>query len=234
MVAILKRELSSYFNSAIAYIFMAVFFAFSGLFFLFTCLFSNTSSLAGVFANMLTVIALTIPIITMKSFSEEKRQKTDQALLTSPTSLFEIVVGKFLGAFVLFAICCCIFPIYGLVVSIFTTPYWVVILCTTFGFLLMGGAFIAINVFISSLTEMQVISAIVGMGTGLAITLLGGIYQSIEIGWIAALLKSISFAVHYEDFTNGLLDLSGVVFFLSVIALFLFFTIRIFERKRWS
>ena len=98
----------------------------------------------------------------------------------------------------------------------------------------MGGAFIAINVFISSLTEMQVISAIVGMGTGLAITLLGGIYQSIEIGWIADLLKSISFAVHYEDFTNGLLDLSGVVFFLSVISLFLFFTIRMFERKRWS
>ena len=81
---------------------------------------------------------------------------------------------------------------------------------------------------------MQVISAIVGMGIGLAITLLGGIHQSIEIDWIANFLKSISFAVHYEDFTNGLLDLSGVVFFLSVIALFLFFTIRIFERKRWS
>lgn len=84
MGAIFKRELSSYFNSAIAYIVMAVFFGFSGFFFLVTCFLSNSSSLSYVFSNMFFIIVFLTPIIAMKSFSEEKRQKTDQALFTSP------------------------------------------------------------------------------------------------------------------------------------------------------
>lgn len=234
MGAILKRELSSYFNSAIAYLVMAIFFAFSGLFFLFDCLLNNSSSLSYVFSDMFLIIALVIPIMTMKSFSEEKRQRTDQALLTSPASLFDIVMGKFLGAFILYAICCCIFIIYALVICIFTTPDWPVIICTTIGLLLVGGAIIAVDIFISALTETQVISAIVGMAFGIVMYLLSGISSAIEVEWIANTLNSVSFVENYSNFTYGILDLSGIVFFISTIALFIFFTIRIFERKRWS
>ena len=127
MVAILKRELSSYFNSAVAYVVMAVYFLFSGLFFSMICIENDTSSLSYVFGNMFIIILFIIPIITMKSFSEEKRQRTDQALLTSPTSLFEIVMGKFLGALILFAICSLIFVVYALVISFFTSPDWAVV-----------------------------------------------------------------------------------------------------------
>ena len=234
MKAIFKRELSSYFNSAVAYIVMAIFFGFAGLFFVFTCFFGNTASLSPTFNNMFIIIVFLTPIIAMKSFSEEKRQRTDQALLTSPASLFEIVMGKFLGAFILYAICCLIFFVYGLVIMMFTTPDWAVILCTTIGLLLMGGALIAIDIFVSALTESQVIAAIVGMAVGLITYMMGTIVSMIDVEWIASALTAISFTNYYSNFTYGILDPTGIVFFLSVIALFVFLTIRVFEKKRWS
>lgn len=235
MGAIFKRELSSYFNSAIAYIVMAVFFGFAGLFFTVTCFLSNTSSLSYVFSNMFIIIVYLTPIIAMKSFSEEKRQKTDQALLTSPASLFEIVLGKFLGAFALYAICCVIFFVFGAVIQMFTPANWAVIICTTIGILLLGGALIAIDIFISALTESQVIAAIVGIAVGFIIYMMSNFVSMLSsVEWLSAALNAISFTNYYQNFTYGILDLRDVVFFLSVIALFLFFTIRVFERKRWS
>jgi ABC-2 type transport system permease protein len=234
MRAILKRELSSYFNSAIAYIVMAMFFGFSGYFFVGTCFVGNTSSLSPAFSNIFVIIVFLTPIIAMKTFSEEKRQHTDQALFTSPASLPRIVLGKFLGAFILYAVCCMIFVVYALIISIFTTPDWAVILCTIIGLLLLGGALIAIDVFISALTESQVIAAVVGMAVGLVAYMMSSIVSMIEVEWISNALSAIAFTNYYSTFTYGILDPSGIVFFLSVTALFLFFTVRVFERKRWS
>ena len=234
MKAILKRELSSYFNSAIAYVVMAMFFAFSGWFFVGTCFVSNSSSLSPTFSNIFVIIVFITPIISMKTLSEEKRQRTDQALLTSPSSLFDIVMGKFLGAFILYALCCMIFFVYGLVITIFTPADWAVIICTNIGLMLLGGALIAIDVFISALTESQLIAAIVGLAVGLLTYMLSSISSMINIDWVTSVLNSISFTAYYSNFTYGMLDLSGIVFFLSVIALFIFFTIRVFEKKRWS
>ena len=152
MSAIIKRELSSYFNSAIGYIVLAVFYFFSGLFFYMYCLLSNTTSMSYVFLSMLMVVMLVIPIITMKSFSEERKQKTDQALLTAPISLTEMVLGKFFGAFLLYCICNAIYVLYAVILSFYATPDWAVFLTTMLGMLLMGGALIAIYLFISALT----------------------------------------------------------------------------------
>lgn len=234
MVAILKRELSSYFNSAVAYVVMAVYFLFSGLFFSMICIENDTSSLSYVFGNMFIIILFIIPIITMKSFSEEKRQRTDQALLTSPTSLFEIVMGKFLGAFILFAICSLIFVVYALVISFFTSPDWAVVLCTVLGLLLLGSALIAIDIFISVLTESMIISAVAGMGVGLLIYMLSNLSSNITVDWIATIVNKIDFLTYYTNFTYGMLNLTDIVFFLSVTGLFLFFTARVLEKRRWS
>ena len=234
MGAILKRELGSFFNSAIAYIVMAVYFGFSGYFFVGTCFYNNTKSLSYTFSNMFFIIVFIIPIITMKSFSEEKKQRTDQALLTSPARLFDIVMGKFLGAFVLYLLCSLIFVVYGLIISIFTAPDWAVIFCNLVGVLLMGAALIAIDIFISALTESQVVAAVVGMAVGLIVYLMSTIISMIDIEWLKNALTAISFTNYYSPFTYGILDLGSIVFFLSVIALFVFFTIRVFERKRWS
>lgn len=234
MGAIFKRELSSFFNSATAYIIMAVFFGFSGYFFVGTCFINNTSNLAYTFSNTLIIVIFLIPIITMKSFSEEKRQRTDQALLTAPASLFEIVMGKFLGAFTLYGICCVMFLVYGLIITIFVVPDWTVILSMTLGFLLFGGALIAINIFISALTESQVIAAICGMAVGLVVYLFNTIISMVQVEWIATILNKLSFINYFSNYAYGLLDFSGIVYFISVIALFLFLTIRVFEKRRWS
>ena len=234
MVAILKRELSSYFNSAVAYVVMEVYFLFSGLFFSMICIENDTSSLSYVFGNMFIIILFIIPIITMKSFSEEKRQRTYQALLTSPTSLFEIVMGKFLGALILFAICSLIFVVYALVISFFTSPDWAVVLCTVLGLLLLGSALIAIDIFISVLTESMIISAVAGMGVGLLIYMLSNLSSNITVDWIATIVKKIDFLTYYTNFTYGMLNLTDIIFFLSVTGLFLFFTARVLEKRRWS
>ena len=234
MSAIIKRELSSYFNSAIGYIVLAVFTFFSGLFFYMYCLLSNTTSMSYVFLSMLMIVMLVIPIITMKSFSEERKQKTDQALLTAPISLTEMVVGKFLGAFLLYCICNSVYLIYIFILAYYASPDWAVFLTTMLGMLLMGGALIAIDLFISALTESQVIAAVISIGVGLLIYMLDSLSNLISAEWFTAFLHNISFDAHFTNFINGIINITTVVFFLSVIAFFLFLCVRVFEKRRWS
>ena len=234
MTAIIKRELSSYFNSAIGYIVLAVFTFFSGLFFYMYCLLSNTTSMSYVFLSMLMIVMLVIPIITMRSFSEERKQKTDQALLTAPISLTEMVLGKFLGAFLLYCICNAVYIIYILIIACYASPDWAVFLTTMLGMLLMGGALIAIDLFISALTESQVIAAVISIGVGLLIYMLDSLSNLISAEWFTAILHNLSFDAHFTNFINGIISLTSVVFFLSVIAIFLFLCVRVFEKRRWS
>lgn len=234
MSAIFKRELSSYFNSVIGYLVLAVFYFFSGLFFYIYCLMYDNSSLSNVFSSMLLVNVFLIPLVTMKSFSEEKRRKTDQALFTAPVSLFEIVFGKFLAAFVLYAMCNMIFLLYAVFIALFTTPDWVVILTTVLGMLLMGAALIAIDLFISALTESQAIAAVFAIGAGLLIYMTDSLASLISIDFFKNILYGISFNQHFYAFTSGIITLSGVVFFLSVTGGFLFLCMRVFEKRRWS
>lgn len=234
MTAIYKREMAGYFHSAIAYVVLAVYYFFSGMFFYLYCFYNNSASLAYVFANMFYIVMFIIPVLTMKTFSEEKRQKTDQALLTSPVSLTEIVLGKFLGALTIYAMCCAIFLVYGVVISFFAQPQWSVVLCTLLGILLLGAAMIAVNIFISSLTESMVVAAVVGMAVGLVIDTFGYLISLIPVDWITAVLEKINFLNYYTNFTYGILSIVDVVFYLSVTGLFLFFTVRVLERRRWS
>ena len=234
MSAVYKRELSGYFNSAIAYVVLAVYFFFSGFFFYLYCFVGDSTSLSYVFANMFYIIMFIIPVLTMKTFSEEKRQKTDQALLTSPASLTEIVLGKFFGALTIYAMCCCIFLVYGVVISGFAKPQWSVILCTLLGIFLLGAALIAVNVFISALTESMVVAAVVGMGVGLLLDTMDYFVSIIPVKWIAFTLDRINFLNYYKNFTYGILSIVDVVFYLSVAALFIFLTTRVLERRRWS
>lgn len=233
MGAILKRELNSYFHGAIGYIVLAVFFFFSGTSFAIQIA-QKSSDLGYVFTDMFVIILLLIPIITMKSFAEEKRQRTDQALFTSPLSLFEIVAGKFIGAFILYAFCVAIFVVYGLIISIFNEPNWIVILSTTLGLLLFGASLIAINILISALTESQIISAITGVAAGFFITKIDDFAQITNSDWLSKFLYSISFNENLAPFRYGIINFPSILFFLSVVVIFTFLTIRVFEKKRWA
>lgn len=234
MTAILKKELGSFFTSAVGYVVLAVYYFFAGLFFYYYCFRMDSKDMATVFSNMFMITVLVIPIITMKSLSEEKKQKTDQALLTSPLGLGEIVIGKFLGALVMFLCCMLIYVLFALTLSFYSAPDWSVFIGNLLGTILLGASMIAINIFISSLTESMIISAIVGVCAGLVIFFIDSIAALVSVTWISTAISSLSFVGHYQNFTTGILSVSDMVFFLSVIALFSFLTLRVLEKRRWS
>lgn len=234
MGAIIKREVSAYFHSAIAYVVMAVFYFFSGYLF-WNMLYFDSSSLTNyVLASMFTIILYILPILTMKLLSEEKKQKTDQALLTAPVSVWQIVLGKFISAEIIYLCCMAIYVPMTIVIACFTAPQWGILVCSLIGMFLLGSAIIAIGVFVSALTESQIVAAVVGIAVGLFISVLDNIASTVQIGFIQDILKSISFMTRYQNFYSGLLNIADVVFFLGVIGLFLFFATRVIDRKRWS
>lgn len=234
MTAIIKRELSSYFHTAVGYIVLAVFFYFSGFFFYSYCLHDDSASLSKVFSSMILIIVFLVPLMTMKSFAEEKRQKTDQALLTAPIGLTEIVMGKFIASFLLYLLCNTIFLVDALFISFFTAPDWVANLTTLLGILLMGMALIAVDLFISALTESQSVAAICSIGVGLFIYMVDSLAARVDSLFLRRVFYTVSFGRNYLPFSYGVITLSGVVFFLTVTAMFLFLCVRLLEKRRWS
>ena len=233
MFAVLKRELSAYFSSPIGYIYLAVFYVFSGYFF-FGVLYSNTTSLSNVFNGMFTIIMLLIPILTMRLMSEDLKNKTDQALLTAPISLVSLVLGKFLSALIVYCWGVAITLVYGVVIAAFAPPDWTVVFGNVLGMLLLGSALIAIGMFISALTENQVIAAVGGFAVGFSLILVNSLSSLISIDWMKKFVSGLSFMERYDEFTNGILDISNIFFFISVCAVFVFFTVRVIEKRRWA
>ncbi len=234
MGAIFRRELLAYFTTPIGYIFLALFYAGAGLFFNMTALSSGSTDMAYIFTLLIYVLLVVIPILTMRTLSEEKNQKTDQCLLTAPVSLGGLVMGKFLAAFVIFLLAVSITVVYAVVVSAFAAPDWTVVIGNILGFMLLGSAFISIGIFVSSLTENQIVSAIISFAAMLLCYLLSAIAQLIPVEWISKVISNLSFVDRYTGFTYGLFDLSNVLFFISATAVFLYLTVRVLEKRRWS
>lgn len=235
MIAVMKRELSSYFLSVLAYVYLAIFTLFSGIYFFVTCLYGyGSNNLTHVFGNLFAIVIFLVPILTMKLWSEEKKQKTDQLLLTSPVRLTSIVFGKYLAALLIFLTGLFITIVYAGIISVFADPGWPLVLTNFLGLLLLGAALISIGLFISSLTESQLISAIVSFAISLLIMMMDSLSSFINIKLLANLFNAISFNRHYQNFTSGILNLTDIVFFLSVSLTFIFLNIRVLEKKRWS
>lgn len=234
MFAIFKRELKSYFTSPLGYVFLAIFYAFSGLFFYIFSLSVGSTDISSVFLMMFIVLMVFVPLLTMRLLSEDKKQKTDQLILTAPVSLLSIVMGKFLAAYAIFAIGVAVMPVYGFVMSTFATVSWLPIWGNTVGLLLLGGIFVSIGLFISSLTENQMIAAIGGFFINLMILLMNTLKSALPNGFLQDVLSSISVYSRYSEITNGIFSLSSLIFFVSVIFIFLFLTVRVLEKRRWA
>ena len=234
MTAIFKREFKSYFSSPIGYSVLAAFMFFSGLFFYIFCLFPGISSMYSVFQNMFSIVLFLIPILTMRLFAEDKKMKTDQILLTSPVSIPAIVLAKFLSALAILGLCLCSYIIEGLALSFFSHPDWSVIIGNVFGMALMGSAFIAIGIFVSSLTESVVVAAVISFAANMFISLFDAAASTISWEWLNEFVGAISFQQKYSNFALGIVSLSDVVFFLSAVFLFLFLTDRVIEKRRWA
>ncbi len=234
MKAIIKRELNAYFRSPIGYVFCAVYVFFSALFFRAILLEGQSAQFPQVYSSMMSIDLLILPVLTMRLFSEERRQKTDQILITAPISIFSLVMGKFLSAFTVYAGCTLFTFVYAVVLSFFAAPGWALIIGNIVGSLLFGAAFISIGMLISSLTESQVVAAIGSFFISTIFILLDVIPLLVTNDLIATVIDWISFVGRYTPFTQGLLDFSSITFFLSATALFIFLTIQSIEKRRWS
>lgn len=234
MLAIMKRELLSYFTSPLGYVFIAVFYLFSGVFlFLFT-LTSQSTDMSYVYTGMFFVMLIMIPILTMRLMAEENKQKTDQLLLTSPVSLTRLVMGKFLSAFMILLVCMFIFLVYGIVLSCFSSVNWAIILGNIVGMLLLGSLCISAGLFVSTLTENQMIAAVGSIGLNIAFILIDSFASVMPTKLLQDIFYSLSFFDKYNEFTIGIFSLSNIFFFASVAFIFLFLTVRVLEKRRWA
>ena len=234
MFSIIKREFKNYFSSPLGYAVLCVLLFFGGFYQSYAFSYGS-ADMTYVFSSMITIVFFVVPVITMRLFSEEKRLKTDQLLITAPVSISSIVIGKFLAAFLYFCVFIVFMAIYNFVFMFFgATPDMMIFLGNVIGLLLFSGALISIGCFISALTESQVVAAVGSFSVSfflLLLEIISGLFNS-EI--ITKICGWISFSTRYYIFTEGIFDISNFVFFLSIIVAFLFLTVRVIDRKRWA
>ena len=234
MNAIFRREFRAYFYSPIAYVFMGVVLFLFGTYYWQVTMMGSSYYIGQVYGIMFTWLMLFLPALTMRSLSEEKKNKTDQALITAPVSVTGIVWGKFLAAFCIYLITMAISLIPAIVIGMISDPSWALVFGNIVASLLYGSAILAIGIFVSSLTESQIVALIGTIGISIFLMLVDSLGSLIQSEWFQQIVTWISFQSRYSPFTNGIFNISSVVFFLSVIAVFNFITARRLESRRWS
>ena len=288
MKAIYKRELKSYFNSMIGYIFIAFFVAFMGFYFMAYNLYNGYPYFSYTLSATITIMLIAVPILTMKSFAEDRKTKTDQLLLTAPVSVTQIVLGKYLAMVTVFLIPMLISCICPLIIKANGQAYLLTDYSTILAFFLMGCIFIAIGMFISALTESQIIAAVGTFGilfvlclwsdlitflpsfsggtvagilifiTALALIIWGMtknwfmaaiveavgcavflllyiIDDSVFQNGLSAILSRIDIRNAFNNFaSNNIFDITGLIFYLSMSFIFVFLTVQVLLKRRWS
>jgi ABC-2 type transport system permease protein len=249
ILAIAGKELRSYFASPMAYIIIGLFaLLFGWFFYVYLSVFVqqsqrmmmmgggnvnvNEQMIRGVLQNAAVIILFVMPMITMRTYSEEKRSGTIELLLTSPVTDLEIILGKFLGAMALFAAMLFVTMIDIAILFRLGNPEWRPVVAGYLGLFLMGGCFIAVGLLISSLTKNQIVAAFITFAVFLMLWV---------INWMAdssgptgrAILSFLSITDHFDDFTKGIIDTKHVVYYLSFITFGLFLTAKSVDSERW-
>ncbi len=233
MLAIFKRELRSYFTTPIGYIFSAVFLAAAGFIFSMTTLQVQSADVATYYQMLMYAYIVIIPLLTMKSFAEEKRSRTEQLILTSPVSLTGMVLGKFFAAFVMFIGTVALSSVAFIPLGIYgKDPNWAKVIGCTMGIVLIGICFIAIGLFMSSLTENQFVAAAGTVGVLCALVVIAVINGLINNYYVRLVLDWISIYSRYNNFAYGIFDFSSALYYISLCAVFLFLTVRVYEKRR--
>ena len=234
MIAICKREIRSYFSSPVGYVCIAALAALYGFYYFQVMYIGMSSYISAVYSTMFSFGMMIIPIITMKSMSDDQKNKTDQALLTAPVGVTSIVMGKFLACFFVFFVASTLGLLPAVAMSFFSNPPWGEIIGNYIGTLLYGGAMISIGVFISSLTVSQVIAAIGTFAISVFLMFIDQIASALSGNILGTIISWISFTARYDIFTQGVFSISSCVYFISVSAVFVFLTARKVESRRWN
>jgi ABC-2 type transport system permease protein len=248
ILAIANKELRSYFTSPLAYVVLGVFALMFGWFFYAVLLVFDRQSLqmAGMGApvnvneqlispalqNTAVILLFMVPMITMRTYAEEKRSGTMELLLTAPLTDLQIILGKFLGAMTLYVAMLALTLVHIGTLFMLGNPEWLPVASGYLGLLLMGGCFVAVGLFVSSMTRNQIVA---GMFTFVIFLMLW------VIDWVAgfggpttqAVLTYLSFTGHLSDFVRGVIDTKHVVYYVSIIAFGLYLTARSVDTERW-
>jgi len=250
VLAIAQKELKSYFASPIAYIVIGFFGLLFGFFYYTLLMIFNQQStqmmgfegapvqnvndqmIRPLFLNASVLVLFVLPMITMRTYSEEKRSGTIELLLTSPLTDFQIIMGKFLGAMALYGAMLAVTFVHMGILYAFGSPEWVPIATGYLGLLLMGGCFISAGLLISSLTKNQIVAGMITFAVFLLLWVINWV-GSFTGPTTKAVLDYLSITNHLDDFTRGILDTKHLVYYLSFIAFGLFLTARSVDTERW-
>ncbi len=236
MRVIFRREMQSYFYTPLGYVFMGVFLLLTGVFFLSGNLLSMNANLGVLFDSLSFLFMLVMPLLTMRLLSEEKRTRTDQLLLTSPLPVGAIVAGKYLAALTVLAMTMLLTAPCVAIVFAYGEPHAPLILSGYLGFFLLGASYVAVGLIMSAVTESQLTAAVATFGVNLMIQFVDSVGPSLNVPlmpWLPSVIGWLSLYDRYYAFTAGLIGASDLVYFLSLILVLLFLTVRIIDRRRW-
>lgn len=228
------RELKAYFVSPIAYVVSALFLMAMGYLFSLILISTRQASLGPLFNNMVFVLLIMAPALTMKSLAEEQRMGTIELLLTSPVHDWQVVIGKFLGSFILFVVMLLAPTLYyALVLQVFGPPDYGPLITGYLGFVLVGAAYLSIGVFGSSLTQNQVIAFFVGVVILLLLWIADAASGVFGAGALSDALTYIAVPHHFTDIFQGVVDTTDIVYALSVVVISLFLATQVLQTRRW-
>lgn len=223
MIAIIKKELKSYLLSPIGYIFIGLFLLIFSVFFMVSIFTSRVINFEYLFYNGATILTFVTPILTMRMFAEERKNGTEQLLLTSPRGITSIVLGKFLAAGIIILITEVLTFMYFIILDYFGNPSLLVALSTLFGFFLLSLAYISFGMFASSITENQIVASVITIGAFMAIWFLPSLVPVLDV---------FSLIAKFENFPTGLISVSEIITFVTFALLFILLTIITLQRRK--
>jgi ABC-2 type transport system permease protein len=235
ILTIFKKEFKTYFLSPIAYVFIIVYLVATNFLFFQGFFIMNQASMRNYFGLLPWIFLFFVPAITMRSWAEEKKEKTIELLLTWPLSDLEVVTGKFLASFAFLSISILLSITVPITIAILGKPDVGPIIGGYVGALLMGGAYMAIGLWISSLTENQIVAFILGVVVIFILFIISSPFVTMAVPYyLVPVLTNLGLGSHFESIGRGVIDSRDVVYYLSVIGFFLFLNIRSLESRRWE
>lgn len=230
---VFRRELGSYFRSPIAYVVIAAFMALAGYFFSIALFATRLAEMSFTFGNLSVVLLFVAPIITLKALVDERRSGTDELLLTAPLSVPAIVVGKFLAAVGVYVAMLVVSLIFPLILGYLGSPDLGPIFTGYLGLFLLGSALLAAGIFSSSLTQDPVVAGMIGFAMMLLLWSFSWIAGALPGVW-GQIASALALVDRFDTFMRGVVDLVDILFYLSYIFVFLFLTVRVVDKRRWS
>jgi ABC-2 type transport system permease protein len=235
ILSLIKKELKDYFNSPMAYIFISIFLVIEGWLFFTNFFLQNQASMRNYFILIPWLFLFLIPAITMKLWAEEKKLNTTEILFTWPIKDYETVLGKFLAALIFLAITLIASISVPITISFLGELDWGVIIASYLGALLLGAAFIAIGLFISSLTDNQIIAFILAIALSFGAFIIGeSLVLYVVPSFLVGLFQFLGLGYHFDSINKGVLDSRDLIYYFSIISLFLYLNTRQIENRKWK